>query len=170
MSFSIHYIRIIIQIELSSIDSVKHIFYNFDIISTRRRVWLFIWKHLNHHHPSMLRAKFGWNWSSGSEEDDFLSFQYNFNIFAIISPWERVLLFIRSNVNPLHPMIFCAKFGWNWPSGSWEKEENVKSLQTDRQTDGQTTDKKWSEKPTWAFSSGGLKNFSPILDLPVVCF
>ena len=26
----------------------------------------------------------------------------------------------------------CAKFGWNWPSGSGE-DENIKSLQTDRQ-------------------------------------
>ena len=28
---------------------------------------------------------------------------------------------------------------------------------TDRQTDRQTTDDRWSEKPTWAFSSGELK-------------
>ena len=34
--------------------------------------------------------------------------------------------------------MLCAKFGWNWPSGSGEEDENVKSLQTDRQTDGQT--------------------------------
>ena len=65
-------------------------------------------------------------------------------------------------------------FGWNWPSGSGEEDENVKSLQkdrqTDRQTDGQTdgqtdrwtdrqtTDDRWSEKLTWAFSSGELKS------------
>ena len=58
-------------------------------------------------------------------------------------------------------MILCAKFGWNWPSGSEEEDENVKSLQTDKQTDGrtdrQTTDDRWSEKLTWAFSSGELK-------------
>ena len=34
--------------------------------------------------------------------------------------------------------MLCAKFGWNWPSGSWEGDENVKSLQTDgRIDDGQ---------------------------------
>ena len=42
-----------------------------------------------------------------------------------------------------------------------EKDENVKSLQTDGRTDGrtdgQTTDDRWSEKLTWAFSSGELK-------------
>ena len=31
--------------------------------------------------------------------------------------------------------MLCAKFGWNWPSGSREEDENVKSLQTDGQTD-----------------------------------
>ena len=31
--------------------------------------------------------------------------------------------------------MFCAKFGWNWPNGSGEEDENVKSLQTDGQTD-----------------------------------
>ena len=25
----------------------------------------------------------------------------------------------------------CVMFGWNWPSGSKEEDENVKSLQTD---------------------------------------
>ena len=31
--------------------------------------------------------------------------------------------------------IKIKKFGWNWPSGSGEEDENVKSLQTGRQTD-----------------------------------
>ena len=26
-------------------------------------------------------------------------------------------------------MMLCAKFGWNWPTGSGEEDENVKSLQ-----------------------------------------
>ena len=38
-----------------------------------------------------------------------------------------------------------AKFGWNWPSGSGEEDENVKSLQTDRRTDNTR-----SEKLRWA--------------------
>ena len=36
--------------------------------------------------------------------------------------------------------MLCAKFDWNWPSGSWEEDENVTSLQTDRHTDGRTED------------------------------
>ena len=60
-------------------------------------------------------------------------------------------------VSPLHPRTLYAKFGWNLPHGSREEDDNMKSLQTDRQTDGQTTDNKRSEKITWAFSSGELK-------------
>ena len=37
---------------------------------------------------------------------------------------------------PHHPRLLCAKFGgWNWPRGSGEENENVKSLRTDGQTD-----------------------------------
>ena len=52
--------------------------------------------------------------------------------------------------------MLCAKFGWNWPSGSGEEEENVKSL---RERKRRTTDKLWSEKLTSAFGSGELKSF-----------
>ena len=69
---------------------------------------------------------------------------------------------IWTNLNFLHPRKLFAKFGWNWSSGSGEEDENVKILQTDGRTDGQTdrqtTDNRWSEKLTWAFSSGELKS------------
>ena len=61
-----------------------------------------------------------------------------FRLFLIISPWKRAGPFIWTNLNPLHPRMLCAKFGWNWPSGSGEEVENRKSLQTDGQTDGRT--------------------------------
>ena len=45
--------------------------------------------------------------------------------------WEKkkpIIYFIRiewffiwTNLNPLHPRMLCAKFGWNWPSGSEEE-------------------------------------------------
>ena len=37
-------------------------------------------------------------------------------------------------VNPLHPRLLVAKFGWNWPSGFEEEDENMTDRQTDRQT------------------------------------
>ena len=44
-------------------------------------------------------------------------------------------------------------FGCNWPSGSAEKDENAKRLQTD----GWTVDDTRSEKLTQDLSSGELK-------------
>jgi hypothetical protein len=35
--------------------------------------------------------------------------------------------------------MICAKSGQNWPSGSGEEVENVKSLQTDGRTNGRRT-------------------------------
>ena len=57
--------------------------------------------------------------------------------------------------------MHCAQFGWNWPSGSGEEDENVKSLRRQQQQRQQqrrwTKDKFWSLKFTWAFGSGELK-------------
>ena len=52
--------------------------------------------------------------------------------------------------------MHCAKFGWNWPSGSEGEDENVKCL-WQQQQQRRTMDKFWSEMPTWAFGSGELK-------------
>ena len=82
-----------------------------------------------------------------------------FCIFVIISPLMRAWSFIWTKLKPLHPRMMCTKFGWIWPSGSWEEVENVKSLRRRRrQRRRQTTDKFWSEKLTWAFGSGELKS------------
>ena len=43
--------------------------------------------------------------------------------------------------------MLCAKFGWNWPTGSGE--EDVKRFRT--------ANKFWSEKFTWDFASGEQK-------------
>jgi hypothetical protein len=62
----------------------------------------------------------------------------HFYSFAIISPWRKAIPFIWTNLKALSPRMICAKFGWNWSSGSGEEVENVKSLQTDRRTDRRT--------------------------------
>ena len=48
-------------------------------------------------------------------------------------------------------MMLGAKFGWNWPSGSGEKDKTVKVYNNNdnRQI--------WSVKLTWALDSGELK-------------
>ena len=67
----------------------------------------------------------------------FLIVSIYFHYFFITSPWKKVWPFIWSILNPLHPRKLCAKFNWNWASGFGEDDENVNSLQTDGQTDGQ---------------------------------
>ena len=66
---------------------------------------------LDSYHPRMLCAKFGWNWISGSGEEDFLISSVYFHNFIIISPWKRAGPFIWTNLNPLHLRMLCAKFG-----------------------------------------------------------
>ena len=96
-------------------------FHYFVIISPWKRVGPFIWTNLNPLHPRMLCVKFRWSWPSGSGEEDFLISSMYFHYFIIISPLKRTGPFIWTNLNPLHPRMLCAKFGWNWPSGSGEE-------------------------------------------------
>ena len=62
-----------------------------------------------------------------------------------------------TNLNPFHSKMLCAKFGWNWPSGSGEEDQNVESFRWRWQRWWGTTDKFWSEKLTGVFGSGELK-------------
>ena len=87
-----------------------------------RIYWFSIWRNLNPLHPRILCAKFGWNWFSGSGEEDFLISSMYFHNFVNIFPWKRAGPFNWTNLNPLHPRMHCAKFGWNWPSGSGEED------------------------------------------------
>ena len=91
-----------------------------NIIHFMRIYWFIIWRNLNPLHPRMLCAKIVWNWLSGSEEENFLNFVSVFLMFLIISLWKRVGPFIWTNLNFLHTRMLCAKFGWNWLSGSGE--------------------------------------------------
>ena len=119
---------------------------------------------------------FGWNWPCGSRDEDFSNSSMYFRNFVIISPWKYEGSFIWTNLNPLYPRMLCFMFGMNWPSGFGEEDENVKSLRQRRKRQRRqrwrrrTTDKFWSEKLIWAFSSGELKryniNFSYISKTP----
>ena len=80
-----------------------------------------LWTKLNPIHPRMLCAKFGWNWPSGSGGEDFLISSMNFCYFLIISPWKRIGPFIWTKLNPLHPKLLCAKFGWNMGEWFWRR-------------------------------------------------
>ena len=74
-----------------------------------------------------------------------------FRYFVFISPWKRAGPFIWANLNPLHPRMHDSKFG------PVVLEKKVKMWKIYRQTDRQTTNDRWSERLTWAFSSDELK-------------
>ena len=93
-----------------------------------KKVGPFIWTNLNPLHPRMLCAKFRWNWPSCSGEEDFLISSMYFRYFIIISPWKRAGPFFWTNLNPLYPRMLCAKFGWNWLSGSGEEDFLLSSI------------------------------------------
>ena len=79
----------------------------------------------------------------------------------IISPYDRVIIW--TNFNPLYQGMHCAKFVWNWPSGSGEeKDENVESLQQRRQ-------KNFDQKSSPEFFSGELKKIHHIIEF-YCCF
>ena len=66
--------------------------------------------------------------------------------------------FIWRNLNPLHPRKLVPSL---LEIGQVVLEKKMRMWKvykrTDRQTDRQTTDDRWSEKLTWAFSLGELK-------------
>ena len=64
-------------------------FHNFVIISLWKNKGPFIWTNLNFLHPNIICAKFGWNWPSGSGEDNFSNLSIYFHYFIIISPWNK---------------------------------------------------------------------------------
>ena len=48
-------------------------------------------------------------------------FRYFINIFL----WKSLGPFICTNLNLLHQRMLCAKYGWNWLGGSWEKDFKI---------------------------------------------
>ena len=77
------------------------------------------------------------------------------SLFRNYLPLKKGMALHLNKLESTSPWVLCAKFGWNWPSGSWEEDEIV--IQKRLQTDGQM-DNRRSEKLTWAISSGELKS------------
>ena len=58
----------------------------------------------------------------------FLNFVNVFSLFYNYLPLEKGGAFHLTNLNPLHPRIPCAKYGWNWPSSSGEEDFLISSM------------------------------------------
>ena len=59
---------------------------------------------------------------------------FKISLFRNFLPVKKGVVLNLNKLESSRPSLLCAKFGWNWPCGSGEVDENVKSLRTDGQT------------------------------------
>ena len=59
-----------------------------------------------------------------------------FSVFCNYLPLKKSVTLHFNKMNFHHLRMLCVKSGCNWLSGSWELDENVKSLLRDLHTDG----------------------------------
>ena len=59
--------------------------------------------------------------------EDFKILSMYFHYFIIICPNKKAGLFIWINFNILYQRMLCARFGWNWSSGSEYKYGELKT-------------------------------------------
>ena len=62
-----------------------------------------IWTKVNTLHPKKLCAKLGWNWPSGSVEEDFKKFVNEFSLFRYLS-LEKGVTHQLNTLESLSPM------------------------------------------------------------------
>ena len=97
-------------------------FCNFVIISQCKKVWP-----LNKLKFSLPRDAFCQDWMKLANWFYNRIFS-NFGYFVIISPLEKYMVLHWINLYTHYPRMLCAKFGWNWPTGS--VEDDFKMLST----------------------------------------
>ena len=129
------------------------------IISPWKRRWPFIWKKFESPSPKddlchVWLKLAQWFWRRR-----LLNFVNVFSLFCNYLPMKKAWPFIWSNLNPLHPRMKLAQWFWR----RWKCEKFL----TDRQTNGQRTTARWSEKLTWAFRPGHRGSSRPICLLKI---
>ena len=100
---------------------------NKNIINFMRIYWFFIWTNLNPLHPRMLCAKFGWNWLSGSGEEDIFNLVNGFSQFHNYLPLEKGgALYLNKLESPSPKDALCQVWlklaHWFWRR-SWKCEK-----------------------------------------------
>ena len=93
----------------------------FIIISPWKRAWPFIWTYwIPITQGCFVSSLHGFG--QVVREKIFYNVVNVYLLFHNYLPWKRAWLFIWINLNSFHPRMHCAKFGWNWPSGSGEED------------------------------------------------
>ena len=109
--------------------NVFSLFRKFLPLVTGMTIRLNIDQHMNPLHPKDALYQVWLKMTQWFLKRGFLNFV---NVFRKC-PWKTAWPFIWTKLNSLYSRMFCAKFGWNRLSSSWEEDENVF---TDRQTEG----------------------------------
>ena len=126
------------------------------IISSLKRAWAFIGINFNSLDSRMFCANFDSNWLSDFWEEDFKKIlSMYFCYFVIISPWKRAYPLIWRKLNALPKGYIVPSLVEIGPLVQEEMKMWKVYGQTDRRTYGQSDE--WSDKLTWTFSSGELK-------------
>ena len=99
-----------------------NVFHYFVIISPWKRLGPFIWTNLNPLHPCMLCAKFRCKLTQWFSRR-FFNFVNVISLFRSYLSLEKGIHFVHLNkIEIPPPKDTCAKFGWNWLSGSGEED------------------------------------------------
>ena len=114
----------------------------FVIISPWKRAWPFFWKNLNNLQKRMVCAKFGWNWPSGSGEEDFLIFVNVFSLFRNYLPLEKDRALRLNKFESPSPKDALCQIWLKLAQWFWRRRWNGEKF-TDGRTDGQT-DRRWT--------------------------
>ena len=125
------------------------IFAYFVIISALENVWSLIWPNLF----PFTQVKFVPSPVETGQvvlEKKFKFSSTYFHHFVVMGMAHN----LKRKLNLFQQRMLCARFGWNWPSGSGAEAETVKNLQTF--IDRRTTD---DQKRSRALSSGEPKKF-----------
>ena len=149
-----------------------------------RKEWFLFWTNLNPLHPRIHCAKFGWIWSSGSPKDalcqvwlklaqwfwrGFLNFFTVFGLFHNYLPLEKGRALQLNKLESPLPKDDLCQVKLKLPSGSGQEDFVLESplpkdalcqiwLKLAQWFLKRWKFERWSEKLTWAFSSGELKS------------
>jgi len=93
----------------------------------------------------------------------FLNIYQNFHYFDPDWDPKGASPFIWTNLNPYSPDMFPTKFGWNWPSGSWEEIVWRKIMTPDGRT---TDDGRMTDAAPWHKLSWSLTRWAKNIEIP----
>ena len=111
---------------------------------------------------AMCQVGWNWLWRRWFWRRGFFNLINLFLLFRNYLPLEKGRAFHLNKPESPSPKDALCQVWLKLAQWFWRRRWKYEKF-TDRQTDGRTTDDRWSEKLTWAFISSELKTFNSIL-------